>query len=220
MRFISIASRIGSSVRRCAIVGVALMSLMPFSGQAADARSELAAFSKNVNSATGSFTQVTQSSRGGQQPVQQGSFAFERPGKFRWAISEPYEQLIVSDGKDLYQYDPDLAQVSIRPVGPALGNAPAQVLFGSGDLEKSFKLEPMVEKDGLQWLRATPLSPDAGFSQMEIGFDHGLPVRIDIRDAFDQTTHVEFTAIVPNPDVPDSDFRFEAPKGVDVVRME
>lgn len=207
---------------RLAVVALTgAMSVMAAPGaMAADARSQLDAFVKQVRSATGTFTQATQSSRGQPAPAQSGTFAFERPGKFRWAVEKPYEQLVLSDGKKLYQYDPDLAQVSVRSVGAAIGNAPAQVLFGEGSLEQSFNIQPLAAKENLQWLRATPRTAEAGFSHMDMGFDGNLPVRIDILDAFGQVTRVEFTTIVPNPGIPASQFTFVAPAGVDVVNME
>lgn len=207
--------------RLAAMAMAGAMSMMGASAaMAADAKSQLDAFVKQVRSATGTFTQSTQSSRGQPTPAQSGTFAFERPGKFRWAVEKPYEQLVLSDGRKLYQYDPDLAQVSVRSVGAAIGNAPAQVLFGEGSLEQSFDVKPLAAKENLQWLRATPRTAEAGFSHMDMGFDGNLPVRIDILDAFGQTTRVEFTTIVPNPKVPASQFTFVAPAGVDVVNME
>lgn len=214
-------SRRRTLARLVALAMVGGMSLMGASAAvAADAKSQLDAFVKQVRSATGTFTQSTQSSRGQPAPAQSGTFAFERPGKFRWAVEKPYEQLVLSDGKKLYQYDPDLAQVSVRSVGAAIGNAPAQVLFGEGSLEQSFDIKPLPAKENLQWLRATPRTAEAGFSYMDMGFDGNLPTRIDILDAFGQVTRVEFTTIVPNPKVPASQFTFVAPAGVDVVNME
>jgi len=210
------------SMGRLAALAMAgsLLGLSSPAALAADAAAQLNAFVKDVRTATGTFTQSTQSSRGQPAPAQSGTFAFERPGKFRWAVEKPYEQLVLSDGRRLYQYDPDLAQVSVRSVGAAIGNAPAQVLFGQGSLEQSFEIKPLAAKEGLQWLRATPRSAEAGFSYMDMGFDGNLPMRIDILDAFGQITRVEFTTIVPNPSIPSSQFTFVAPAGVDVVNME
>lgn len=208
----------GRGLRRIAMA-LCVMALAP-AVHAADAQTQLQAFVKEVAAASGSFTQSTQSTRGTPPAAQRGTFAFQRPGKFRWNITEPYEQLIVSDGKQLYQYDPDLAQVSVRSVDTALGNAPAQILFGDGTLAKSFKLESLPQREGLSWVRATPLSEDAGFAHMDIGMADNLPVRIDILDAFNQVTQVEFTTIVPNPSLAATQFHFDAPAGVDVVRME
>lgn len=204
-------------------VGVAVVlagaTLVASPALAADAAGQLRAFVKDVKSATGTFTQVTRSSQGEAATPQSGRFAFERPGKFRWDVQKPYEQLTVSDGDQLYQYDPDLAQVSVRGAAAAVGNAPAQVLFGEGSLESAFTLQTLDNRDGLDWLRATPRGTDAGFAHMDLGFSGNLPAQIVILDAFGQTTQVEFSTIVPNPSVPATEFTFVAPQGVDVVKM-
>lgn len=184
-----------------------------------DARKQLNTFVTTVASASGSFTQATETSRGSAAPDQSGTFAFQRPGRFKWEVKQPYEQLVVSDGQQLFQYDPDLAQVSVRPVDEAIGNAPAAVLFGDGSLDASFELEPLPGRDNLQWLRATPRSAEAGFAHMDIGLANNLPQRIEILDAFGQTTTVEFTTLVPNPQLSADVFRFDPPPGVDVVNM-
>src|SRR3546814_13855250 len=86
----------------------------------------------HVKSATCDFTQqrLDQNSQG--RPAQSGQFSFKRPGQFKWAVVKPYEQLIISDGKRVYQYDPDLAQVPERGVDQSIGASPAAIIFGSG----------------------------------------------------------------------------------------
>jgi len=187
----------------------------------ATAQEQLKAFVSTVQSATGSFSQATTGPQGGNaKPPQQGTFAFQRPGKFRWEVQKPYAQLIVADGKQVYQYDPDLAQVTVREVGKAIGASPAAILFGSGDLEQAFDVTPLPDKDGLQWLRAKPHNAaDAGFARVDIGMRGNLPVRILLLDAFGQTTRVDLSGLQANASVPASQFQFTAPKGTDVVRM-
>jgi outer membrane lipoprotein carrier protein len=128
------------------------------------AAQQLRQFSQNVASATGQFQQQSEGSA-----AQEGRFVFLRPGKFRWETLRPHEQTVVSDGKTVRQYDPDLAQVTERPVGASLGASPAAILFGSGSLEDAFMLMALPDKDGLQWLRATPRQPDAGFQYVTSG---------------------------------------------------
>ncbi|CAM4215382.1 outer membrane lipoprotein chaperone LolA [Bordetella muralis] len=195
------------------------LSLSPLAALAADARTQLKAFVANVNSATGTFTQTTTGPQGGAQRAQSGNFAFQRPGKFKWAVSQPYEQLVVSDGQRLFQYDPDLAQVTTRQVDQAIGTSPAAILFGSGDLEQAFDVTPLPDRDGLQWLRAKPRNADAGFAQVDIGMQSNLPSRVELLDSFGQTTRVELSQIQSNPSLPANEFRFTPPAGVDVVKM-
>ena len=197
----------------------ALLALSPLAALAADARTQLKAFVAEVHSATGKFTQATTGPQGTTQRAQSGTFAFQRPGKFKWAVSQPYEQLVVSDGQQLYQYDPDLAQVTTRQVDQAIGTSPAAILFGSGDLEQAFDVTALSARDGLEWLRAKPRTADAGFAQVDIGLNNNLPVRVELLDAFGQTTRVELSGIQSNPSLSADEFRFTPPAGVDVVKM-
>lgn len=196
------------------------LALVPVFAWAADASVQLNRFVSNVASATGDFTQQTTGGQAQSRPEQSGQFSFQRPGKFRWHVKKPYEQLIVSDGQNVLQYDPDLAQVTQRTVDQSIGASPAAILFGSGSLEDSFNVQPLPDDDGLQWLRATPLGPDAGFTHVDIGLRNELPARLLLLDAFGQTTRIDLFNIQSNPKLPASQFQFTPPDDVDVVRMQ
>lgn len=207
--------------RRLAAVAVLGLTpaLTPALALAASAQEQLRAFVTTVTSATGSFSQYTVNDQGRTQPAQTGVFSFQRPGKFKWAVQKPYEQLVISDGRQVFQYDPDLAQVTERKVDAAIGTSPAAILFGSGSLEQSFDVTALPAKDGVDWLRAKPRTADAGFSRVDIGMKNNLPVRVELLDSFGQTTRVDLSAIQANPQLPAKEFQFTAPKGVDVVKM-
>lgn len=201
------------------LAALALLAMAPALALAADAQAQLKAFVAKVQSATGQFSQSTVGPQGRTQPAQLGTFAFQRPGKFKWMILRPYEQLIIADGHQVFQYDPDLAQVTVRNVDQAIGTSPAAILFGAGELESSFKVSALPDADGLQWLRAVPRNADAGFSQVDIGMRGDEPARIELLDTFGQVTRVELSDIQANPKLPEGQFQFQAPAGVDVVRM-
>ncbi|CAB3645596.1 outer membrane lipoprotein chaperone LolA [Achromobacter sp. K91] len=201
------------------LAAVAALSLAPAMVFAASAQEQLRAFVATVTSATGSFSQYTVNNQGRTQPAQTGVFSFQRPGKFKWAVQKPYEQLVISDGRQVFQFDPDLAQVTERKVDAAIGTSPAAILFGSGSLEQSFDVSALPSKDGIDWLRAKPRTADAGFSRVDIGMKDNLPVRVELLDSFGQTTRVDLSGIAANPQLPAKEFQFVAPKGVDVVKM-
>jgi len=201
------------------LAAAAALVLAPLATLAADAPTQLNQFVANVASATGSFSQQTSGQAQG-RPEQSGEFSFQRPGKFRWHVKKPYEQLIVSDGEKVLQYDPDLAQVTQRSVDQSIGTSPAAILFGSGSLEDAFVVQSLPDDDGLQWLRATPRGADAGFSHVDIGFRNDLPARLLLLDAFGQTTRIDLSNIKANPDLPASLFQFTPPADVDVVKMQ
>lgn len=205
--------------RYVAVIGM-LLVWWPLASFGADASDQLRQFIQNVTSATGQFSQTTlsdsgQATAGGQQ----GTFSFERPGKFKWHVNQPYEQLTLSDGKQLYQYDPDLAQVIVRGVDESVGTSPAAILFGSGQLDDSFQLSSLPDKDGLSWLRAEPRSPDAGFAHVDMGFHNGMPAQLLLLDSFGQTSRIDLDNIVTNPDLAPDEFTFTPPEGVDIVTM-
>jgi outer membrane lipoprotein carrier protein len=200
----------------CVLIGAAVS--LPVSAETA--REQLRSFVAQVQSASGAFAQYTVGAQGQTKPSQQGQFLFMRPGRFKWDVVKPYEQQIVSNGREIFQFDPDLNQVTVRNVDQAIGGSPAAILFGSGSLEQSFEVTALPNKESLVWLRAKPRLPDAGFNHLDLGFKDGVPHRIILLDAFGQTTHIELSALVRNPGLSTSNFDFVAPKGADVVRMQ
>lgn len=196
------------------------MCLLVNEATAASAQEQLQGFVSKVQAATGNFSQYTLGTQGQTKPAQSGSFAFQRPGRFKWDVLKPYAQQIVSDGQQLFQFDPDLNQVTVRKVDQAIGSSPAAILFGAGSLEQSFTVTALPDKEGLSWLRAKPRNGEAGFVHVDLGFSGGLPARIILLDAFGQSTHINLSGIVPNPTLAAEAFRFVPPPGADVVRMQ
>ena len=117
-----------------------------------------------------------------------GTFAFRRPGKFRWAYDKPFDQLIVGDGERVWVYDRDLNQVMVRKLDAALGATPAALLAGDNALEKNFTLVAGGEGEGLQYVDATPKSSESQFTKIRIGFADNLPRKMLLTDAFGQTS--------------------------------
>ncbi len=174
------------------------------------------AFLKAARQAQGSFTQ-TVTAKSGRKPQQSsGTFAFSRPGKFRWSYDKPYKQLIVSDGMKLWSFDPDLNQVTVRRIGDALGASPAALLAGDA-LESHFTLIDAGTADGLEFLEATPVARDGTFEGVRIGMKDNLPQVMEVRDNFGQTTVIRFGQIDTRAALPADAFRFTPPKGADIV---
>jgi outer membrane lipoprotein carrier protein len=146
-----------------------------------------------------------------------GSFAFQRPGRFRWEIRAPYEQLIVGDGERVWIYDPDLNQVTVRSLGRALGSTPAALLAGATDVERAFELSDAGKADGLEWLDAKPRDKDSGFERIRMGLGAQGVEAMELLDHFGQTTRLRFLHFVSNPTFDPSTFRFAPPKGADVL---
>jgi len=175
-------------------------------------------FLNGTQSARAQFEQKVYDRNGKLVQQSHGSFVFQRPGRFRWVYDKPADQVIVGDGQRVWIYDRQLNQVTVRKLESALGSTPAALLAGASGIEKAFELSDAGEKDGLEWLEAKPRERDAGFERVRMGFGKDSSLQaMELTDHFGQTTHLRFSHLVRNPQVNPSEFRFDPPKGADVL---
>jgi len=147
-----------------------------------------------------------------------GIMQFERPDKFRWIYKEPYEQSIIGDGKQVWFYDHDLEQVTIREFNIAIGSSPAALLAGNNAIEENFELNNLGIQEEIDWLEAIPKNTDSTFEFIQMGFSlQGELKFMALRDNFGQTTYLSFTELDKNPAFPVNLFQFSPPEGVDVI---
>ena len=204
-------------MKRLTFVAVALASLVAIPSAQAGAIDKLHRFLETTKTLRADFAQIVVAKNGMRPQQSTGVMMVSRPGKFRWQISKPYEQLLVGDGEKVWIYDPDLRQVTIRKVDAALGSTPAALLVGSNELEKSFNLREIGERESLEWLEATPKSPDSGFEKLQLGFSGNDLKAMELYDNFGQTTSLLFLHLERNPSLASTLFRFTPPAGVDVI---
>lgn len=211
-----------ASWRSVAIICAAwVLSLAtPHAAVATTAIEQFESFVQTVPAARGTFKQFTVSEQGQTARAQTGNYAFDRPGKFRWDTLEPYPQQVASDGQVLYQYDPDLQQLTVRALDQSIGSSPAAILFGRGQLRQAFEVSSLPDADGMRWLRAVPRQPDAGLTQLDIGMRDGRPARLVLVDGFGQTTQVELLTLRAQSEFGAGEFQIEPPPGTDVIRLQ
>jgi outer membrane lipoprotein carrier protein len=197
---------------------LALFLLLLFSVTAqASAIDRFKTFARSTQSARANFEQKVYDRGGKLVQESKGSFVFLRPGRFRWVYEKPVDQLIVGDGERVWIYDRDLNQVTVRRISKALGSTPAALLAGASDVDKAFEMSEAGEREGLEWLEAKPRDKDAGFERIRMGFSATGVQAMELVDNFGQTTRLRFTGLVRNPKVDPAEFRFEPPKGADVL---
>lgn len=157
---------------------------------------------------------------------QSGEFWLKKPGFMRWEYQVPEEQLFVADGRESFLYVPGYRQVTVQPLTPAdLHNTPLRFLLGGGNLEKSYLPSPERElkprAEGTILIRLTPRQPDSQYSFLVVEVDsrtYDLR-RITIREPGGSTSEFFFTDLVTNAKMNNRLFKFEYPKGVEVIRM-
>ena len=175
-------------------------------------------FVRDVKSGRAEFTQTVTSPDGAKKKTSSGKFEFSRPNRFRFTYLKPFEQVIVADGQKVWIYDADLNQASSRKFSQALGATPAALLAG-GSLEKDFDLAAQPAKDGLDWVEATPRAKDGSFKSVRVGFKGKTLSAIEVVDAFNQRSLLQFSQFVANEPIKPETFVFTVPKGADLIEQ-
>lgn len=196
----------------------------------ADGLDSLENFVKTVKSGRADFTQVVTSppkeGQAARVKTSTGSFEFQRPSKFKFLYKKPFEQSIVADGQTLWLYDVDLNQVTTRKQSAVLGSTPAALIAAAPNLQAlqaDFTLQAAPDKDGLQWVLATPKAKDGQLQTVRVGFkpDGNTTelAALEILDSFGQRSVMTFAKVEVNPALAADSFQFKPPAGADVVKQ-
>lgn len=192
----------------------------PATGQvsAADGRARLNQFFTSTNSMQAGFVQEVYDDKAKLKQKSKGTVYLLRPGKFRWEYTAPDSHQIVADGKNVWIYDIELDQVTVKPMTQALSAAPVGMLLNKQPVEQQFAVEPMeAENSKLSWFRLKPHKKDSDFTTMDLGLsDQGIQEMV-LGDKFGQQTYIHFQGMKLDPSIDVNRFKFTPPAGVDVI---
>ena len=142
---------------------ILMMMLIANTAHAADARARLEAFAKGLNGLSGEFTQTTSDANGSLQEESRGTLALAAPRQFRWQYAEPFPQLIVADGNNVWIYDQDLEQVTVRNQSTEESQSPLTVLVDLSQLDRNYVVHALAVRDGMAWLAMTAREKEPSF---------------------------------------------------------
>jgi outer membrane lipoprotein carrier protein len=125
--------------------------------------------------------------------------------------------LIVADGQRLWLYDKELEQVTVRKLDQALSATPLALLSGAAPLEDAFTINDAGKQDGLHWYELRPKQQQSEFELVRIAFRGDALSSIELEDAFNQRTRLNFAALQRNIPIDAELLQFTPPPGVDVV---
>jgi outer membrane lipoprotein carrier protein len=175
------------------------------------------AFNSSAKSASGRFEQQVFDRAGKVIEKASGTFAFARPGKFRWTYDKPHKQVLVGDGSKLWIHDPDLNQVSVKRIDAAISSTPAALLAGKDDITTLFTLRDAGSGDGLNWVEATPKAKDTGFERVRLGLQGKTLAAMELFDQLGGHTMLRLLDVKANAAVAPDTFKFTPPQGADVI---
>ena len=170
------------------------------------------------NTITARFSQLTLDGSGTQLQETAGEMSVKRPGLFYWHTDAPNEQTMISDGQKVTLWDPDLEQATIKKLDQRLTQTPALLL--SGDVSKiseSFDITSDQAGDVMNFT-LKPKTKDTLFDSLRLSFRSGKINDMQLIDSVGQRTNILFNGVKVNEDIPASKFKFDIPKGADVIQ--
>jgi outer membrane lipoprotein carrier protein len=204
------------------LIRMLLVSALAFTAVSAHADSKdvarLTQLLEKSQTLTARFSQLTLDGTGTQLQETAGDMSLQRPGLFYWHTDAPQEQLMVSNGKKVSLWDPDLRQVTIKTLDQRLTQTPALLL--SGDVSKiseSFDISAK-EAGGVIDFILKPKTKDTLFDSLRLSFRNGIINDMQLVDSVGQRTNILFTGVKANEPIPASKFVFDIPKGADVIQ--
>ncbi|MDG5499097.1 outer membrane lipoprotein chaperone LolA [Marinobacter sp. BGYM27] len=164
------------------------------------------------------FIQVVVDGGGDKVQETRGSLKAKRPGLFYWKSEQPFAQTIAADGKNVEVYDPDLEQVTVKPMDSQMSSTPALLLSGEvSNLAEAYNVTEKVSDKGYDEYVLEPKNSDSLFVSLRLRFRDGSLSDMRLRDSLGQISILSFQDVKVNEAVADSVFKLEYPDSVDVI---
>ena len=190
-----------------------LVLLVSTTAHASDARVLLDQFADGLQSLSGTFEQLTVDGQNEVVEESSGELYFQAPDRIRWDYLEPFPQVLLADGEQLWHHDEMLEQVTVRPQ-PAPEDSPLLVLTQPELLERFYRIVPSELAHVIEF---EPLAEESEFERARLIFEGELPIALDLFDRFGQSTRLSLTNLERNADIPAERFEFDVPEGADVL---
>ena len=185
----------------------------------ASALKDLVESLNKIKTLSATFVQYSVDQRGARIQESRGELKADRGGKFYWRTYEPLEQVVISDGKEVTVYDPDLEQATVQAVGSQVQTTPA-ILF-SGDTQKIgqlFEVEVQRSEPAIRQFFLKPKTEDSLFEGLKLRFTGSNVSELRITDALGQESTMSFIQTQINQVLPEDTFELKFPAGTDIIR--
>jgi outer membrane lipoprotein carrier protein len=200
---------------------ILLLVFLPVIAQAAEKMNngfaELTVKLDAIKHLQANFSQRTLSESGDVMQSFSGVLKFSKPGLFYWQADDPYAQQLISDGKTIWHYDPDLEQVLVQSYQQQKSQAPLLLILEQSErLKEGFELSNVINKSGKQLYELQAKNNSSGLSFLLLQFEKGKLNSVSFVDQLKQRTEIFFTDVslkAANPSI----FSFDIPDGVDVL---
>lgn len=189
-----------------------LFSGLAFSGSAlADANQELKSYLSGLQNFTAKFEQSVFDAE--QHLLQQssGELAIARPNKLRWHVTQPDEELLISDGSSLWLYNPFLEQATVYDLEQAIAQSPFMLLTSEDD---AIWADYLISKQAAGF-RITP-KEITNVAWLQLNLKDKVISTIEMLDSQGKRSEFKLSQFTSGRHIQPEQFRFTAPEGVDI----
>ena len=148
-----------------------------------------------------------------------GTLLLRRPGKMRWDYDQPKGMLFVSDGKFFWLYTPAenrAEKMKLRESDDM--RVPLAFLLGKLNFQKEFRNVQATPDGPNRRITAEPKTDNLPYSAVEFVVAPDTSIRVVKVTGFDRSTlEFHFDGEKVDPKLDDKLFRFELPKGAELV---
>ncbi len=199
-------------MKRMMLATIALFSSsLALAESAAD---KLAALTGSLNRFSANYAQTVQGSRNAKGEKSRGTFQLQRPGKFRWETESPYRQILISTGKVMWAYEPDIESATVQDLEEGLGATPALLLSSTPkQLIDSF----LIEETGVGMFKLLPKESSGNFEEIQLVFENKALKQLLLADTLGNQTMVVFSSVKVNQPLDGKLFEFTPGEQVDVI---
>ncbi len=196
--------------------------LLPATGRADELKTILQGLSlkySRVKTLSAEFFQETEHRTIKKKTLASGKVLFKRPDMFRWLILNPTGEEIISDGKTLWIYQPDLAQVVKTTARSGIPALVVRLMGSLHDVERLFTVRYIGKVDNTLALELRPREEMDAVDRLVLFVDSKefSVVKIEIHEGFGRTVSIRFHNVVLNPVLDESVFKFRPRSGVTIV---
>jgi outer membrane lipoprotein carrier protein len=169
------------------------------------------------------FTQTLTNATFKRRTTATGEVLLKKPGRMRWNYETPDPKMYLSDGTQLWLYEPEDKQAFKQDLKSSQLPAALAFLTGTGKLAEQFEISfvrsPRAGTPQDYVLALSPRQAEAQVKGLEFVIDPQsfLVKETVITDANGNTNNMLFSDIKINGRIPDSTFRWSPPAGTRVI---
>lgn len=188
-------------------------------GSTRDAAVRLAELMAQTESLSADIEQLVLDQDGREVQETRALLQMRKPASFRWEVSEPWEELTVTDGEIVWRHEPDLEQVTIRRFDEALDRTPVMLLNAdAATIAEAYEVTAVsMEDSGIERFVLYPRQPDSLFERLSLAFEGADLIEMQWEDSLGQRSSLGFRNLQRNLSLPDARFHFSIPPDVDVI---